>query len=292
MRASLTIAGETLMPVDIVRAVEGLTGVLVGDGAWLSEDLDAAQGLPPTAPLTPEERWHAMARQLPLAILEGRIVAWSDEMYTAAMRGAESFRNLPYPDSIYEDRPCEFWWMPLLPMDADATRFFKVPAESYTIGIFFPSPIGSHILRTLMPIVIFIWSGVDDHPIRVRVLPALDRGRLTTTKQQAGIAALWEFMRLPFVQAEQRHLERPERRRRARANQPLPDVRVVCLRRSEGHRRPGEGGRGYDHRWLVGGHWRSRSGRGTRPSYVRPHVKGPADKPFLPPRRTINLVVR
>jgi hypothetical protein len=79
----------------------------------------------------------------------------------------------------------------------------------------------------------------------------------------------------------------------------LARVRVVTLRRL--HRTeaaPAEGTAEHvewSHRWLVSGHWRwQRVGVGRterRLTYVRPHVKGPDDKPLVVPE-TVRAWVR
>lgn len=73
----------------------------------------------------------------------------------------------------------------------------------------------------------------------------------------------------------------------------IPDrVTVVALRRVEGHSH-GETDVEWHHRWLVRGHWRWQHVSKNHPLaepdpaggyrarvWVRPHVKGPEDKPF------------
>lgn len=95
--------------------------------------------------------------------------------------------------------------------------------------------------------------------------------------------------------AERQAMRRTER---AGVDRRLSTVQVVTLRRL--HRTESEPGddsqkRQYDHRWLVAGHWRWQPcGPGRlerRLTYVRPHVKGPEDKPLRTPTR-VNAWVR
>lgn len=81
---------------------------------------------------------------------------------------------------------------------------------------------------------------------------------------------------------------RPVRKRHQRAfpGRPIPDVRVVELRRKRPPRHADEeinGGREYSHQWWVNGHWRRQwypsEGR-HKPKYIVGYVKGPEDKPF------------
>lgn len=68
---------------------------------------------------------------------------------------------------------------------------------------------------------------------------------------------------------------------------PIPDVRVVQLRRTREPREHDEhldGGREYTHRWMVNAFWRKQwypsEGR-HKPKWIAPHVRGPADKPLV-----------
>lgn len=92
-----------------------------------------------------------------------------------------------------------------------------------------------------------------------------------------------------------------ERHRRKALNKlmlkPVSDVKVVCLRRV--HPESGDGKDRtieWTRRWLVDGHWRNqRVGPGRqemRLTYVHPYIKGPEDKPFVEPKRTVYLVNR
>jgi hypothetical protein len=80
---------------------------------------------------------------------------------------------------------------------------------------------------------------------------------------------------------------RPVRKRAMKLdpNRPIPDVRVVQLRR---HRQKGEhdgehGSIEYTHRFLVSGHWRKQwypSEQRHKPKWIFPYIKGPEDRPF------------
>ena len=63
-----------------------------------------------------------------------------------------------------------------------------------------------------------------------------------------------------------------------------PEVRVVRLRRSEAHGAAGQGGRAWQHRWVVRMHkvrqWYPSLGQ-HKVIYRGPYVKGPDDKPLL-----------
>ena len=109
-----------------------------------------------------------------------------------------------------------------------------------------------------------------------------------TEAQFAEATASFEVRIIPFIfhmvadsWIRQVRPSRASRRRTQRATGGEPqDILVVSLRR-ERHDRDDEEGPGVDwsHRWLVSGHWREyEPGKIT---WVRPHVKGPDDKPFV-----------
>lgn len=116
------------------------------------------------------------------------------------------------------------------------------------------------------------------------------------------LAALWTLLHQEGIaRTTVEYVTRPERRRTQRAgiDPAVADVRVVTLRRL--HRTESAPAAGtpehveWSHRWLVAGHWRwQRVGAGRsqrRLTYVRPHVKGPDDKPLIVPQ-TVRAWVR
>lgn len=115
------------------------------------------------------------------------------------------------------------------------------------------------------------------------------------------LAALWSLLHQRGIAATT--TERPQRQavrrtQRAGISPELADVQVVTLRKLERTEHAPNDERAaveWSHRWLVAGHWRwqpygpERALR--RLTYVRPHVKGPADKPLHLPER-VNAWVR
>jgi hypothetical protein len=89
---------------------------------------------------------------------------------------------------------------------------------------------------------------------------------------------------------------RAAQRRAARARLPLKPVRIITLRESA-PKHPAAQGREVDwsHRWLVGAYWRQQpygpGGSLRRAKLIPAHVKGPADKPFIP-RDTVRALKR
>lgn len=112
------------------------------------------------------------------------------------------------------------------------------------------------------------------------------------------LAALW--LLASQVNVSDRVTENPDRaaRRRSLRAKTDPRVTVVKLRRlreSSDHE-PGAGtGRDWQHRWIVGGHWRNQPfgpGRSLRrPVWIAPYVKGPEGKPLVA-RPKVKALVR
>lgn len=94
------------------------------------------------------------------------------------------------------------------------------------------------------------------------------------------VLALWSFMADEIIRAPRQTLPRHVARRAARTPV-VTDLRILHLRKVV---RPeseygGSADREYTHRWMVKGHWRKlASGRLT---WVRGHIRGPGDKPFI-----------
>lgn len=109
------------------------------------------------------------------------------------------------------------------------------------------------------------------------------------------VAAMWHLLHQEGIAQQTSHApERQAMRRTQRAGieRKLATVQVVTLRklhRTESAPTDEHASRDWTHRWLVAGHWRwARVGVGRterRLTYVRPHVKGPEDKPLRVPTR-------
>jgi hypothetical protein len=98
--------------------------------------------------------------------------------------------------------------------------------------------------------------------------------------------AAWRLMRQPLAAETTQRADRAARRRLARTGQPVPDVRVIHIRRAERGQPPSgstAGTREYGVQWWVGGHWRTYwCGPGRRrpeDRWIDPYLAGPEDKP-------------
>lgn len=116
------------------------------------------------------------------------------------------------------------------------------------------------------------------------------------TGLQAEIAAARAFVRLPIVAKEQIGLPRSERRRMMRSGEPIPDIRIIQLRRRERGDGNQASAREYHHRWIVSGHWRKlhepRKADDAEVTFVSSYVKGPENAPLLQPRESVYVVAR
>lgn len=134
----------------------------------------------------------------------------------------------------------------------------------------------------LMPIA----RGV--YPIDTPIALAPD-GTDTNTGTEPHLAILlstmWLLMQQPLVvETTEQTLDLKTARKLRRNHEHIPTVRLIDLRRTRGDH-PGEpGNRNYQHQWMVRGHWRKQwlpSLGIHRPTWVRPHIKGPEGKPIL-----------
>lgn len=106
------------------------------------------------------------------------------------------------------------------------------------------------------------------------------------------------FLEQEIVVAHKESPQRALRRRCERDGIVLPSCHVVTLRREVGEEIHGHDGGGvveWSHRWVVRGHWRRQfypSRGGHAPVWIHPHVKGPADKPFVDAAPTVYRVAR
>lgn len=99
----------------------------------------------------------------------------------------------------------------------------------------------------------------------------------------ASAKTMWLLSRQSVAQIEVLPPDRAARRQAERQNRPVPDVRVVNLRRPAGMDRGCNVE--WHHSWIVRGHWRNQAhgvGRQERrPIWIAPYVKGPEDAPLL-----------
>ena len=108
---------------------------------------------------------------------------------------------------------------------------------------------------------------------------------------------LWTLFGQTLSTITEEYADRPARRRLAKENSllTLSKIRVVRLRRESGESEHGAPGSvEWSHRWLVSGHWRNQwlpSIKAHRLQWIRPFVKGPSDKPFVP-QRTVHVLER
>jgi hypothetical protein len=148
-----------------------------------------------------------------------------------------------------------------------------------------------------------IGNGLDQHALQtVRedvgwlapiAAHSFAEGGTVNPKASAGVAvplATWLLMSQPAADTSTVDIDKPTRRRYARQDRPLPDVRLVHLR--AGHRTPTGAPRAESQleraapaqRVWVTGHWRNQPhGPGRtlrRPVYIHPFLRGPDNAPI------------
>ncbi|MBQ1052478.1 hypothetical protein KBX50_29010 [Micromonospora sp. C51] len=108
-----------------------------------------------------------------------------------------------------------------------------------------------------------------------------------TNAMLRALIATWILTTQPDAEITEQQADKSTRKAYQRANRPTPVVRLVRLRRKQEARQATEGkpGRVYTRRWWVSGFFREQPcgpGRSQRRrTYVRPHIKGPADAPLI-----------
>jgi hypothetical protein len=147
--------------------------------------------------------------------------------------------------------------------------------------------------QTWLPLGRSDWPVAD--PIGSAPWTMPDEARASMVEDRKVLAALWTLLHQQGIASTE--VRRPQRQavrrtQRAGIKPELADVQVVTLRkleRTDSAPSDEHSAREWSHRWLVAGHWRWQPygpGRSLRRlTYVRPHVKGPADKPFHTPTR-------
>lgn len=139
------------------------------------------------------------------------------------------------------------------------------------------------------------WKGGTILNENLEVTPDLIAGSISALRQvHAFLLLSWQRIAEPTAT----QASRPVRKRAGRLdpNRPIPDVRVVQLRRyrqpNDGEVDPDQRGREYSHRFIVGGHWRKQwypSEQRHKPRWIAPYVKGPDDKPLVVKQTTYVL---
>ena len=141
-----------------------------------------------------------------------------------------------------------------------------------------------------VPFGVSIWEA--DKPltwVAPEVHPANAERWVATSRVFAAFCSL--IAQEGIAQTEKRPPNRQAVRRQVRAGVAPPaasDLRIIRLRpvhRTDSAPADGQAHREWSHRWIVNGHWRwAAVGKGRaerRLTYVRPHVKGPDDKPLV-----------
>lgn len=213
------------------------------------------------------------------------VVIWDEELYRAAVNGSEAFKEIAQADIT---KPVSQFWL-VQKGTGISCLLFEI---RYDEG---------------GPKVQIIPYGARSAPIRDElyyVKPTGDECLLLNEDLSAEAdrmgrfvpeyLAAFCFMRQEFIAVEDQQLPRSIRRAAELGRRPpLPDIRVVSLRRvAREHQHDSVSTREWSCQWMVRGHWVSPHHRmkEQRPYYRRPHIKGPPTKEFRAPRETVYKV--
>lgn len=206
------------------------------------------------------------------------LLCWADPVGTIGWDGAPAAAHTP---TLWGPRPPEVSWDAVWWSDRgtrlEVRLLSRLPEHRHALA-----PTRAH--TPLMPVADLICDPT--------VVWDAALARTDPAEQLLGIVgAAWLLMQQPTV-ATRQTLTPPPRRNQAVRVTPPPAVTLIDLRRSPHPTDPDHdpgGGRAYTRRWWVTGHWRQQAvGPGRtqrRPTWIAPHVKGPADMPLIDPDR-------
>jgi hypothetical protein len=224
-----------------------------------------------------------------------KVIIWKLDMFELAQKGMENFVGLTdLPSELESDvLTSQFWYFDNfhIPIGYTAEPNLLPPnSQCEALSLFSDSEIG----------IVGVHFFNSPSSCQFRAV----RLSLPLTSSMAPFIALSKFMRLKIASMDQLTLPRSSRRRMARANEPIPDIRIIQLRACESTQGMSAEGRKLRHRAIwSGGWWRlpeplkhdskiSGGKKGDLVVWHRPHVRGPEGAPLLPPRESVYVVAR
>lgn len=237
-------------------------------------------------------------------------VLWRADLFEAALAGCQAFYDAPMlPEWVPEENLLVI--PPRMPIfSGDLAAGWEVPDPSMMAAMLICRSQASDGPRRgdagLLGVNVFCHAP-GGHWQRPEPLPYLRITQIALPGDPlhpaaAEMVAMLAFLQQRIAVAEPTPLPLPraDRRRYTREGRPEPQVRTVVLRRPEREPKdaaPGHGCVDWQHSWLQKGHWRRlESARYTHKQgqvvYVKPCVKGPADKPLKAPTSAVIQVKR
>jgi hypothetical protein len=223
------------------------------------------------------------------------VVLWRADTYELSQRGVEAWRERPLARGDFPSGPQLWFFDFVFPCD---TPVLEVPDRSQ-LGciLLFSQLLGEHYsIRAALFFLpgLFKEAEADEQPLLVRYLPPIEEGE--ALGPYAPLVAMYQFCQLPITLLEVSRVSRQQQRERARRGKHSGDVSVVVLRPAlspepSGTHRDVQ----WSHRWMVRGHWRNQyfpASKAHHVRWVRPHVKGPQDRPLLDTRPRVYDVSR
>lgn len=207
------------------------------------------------------------------ALLAGRATPclWATEIERIAvateMPGFELTKDTcPYPEGLFVSREtCLHLWDE------------KYPAKQLVTNWLLVVPLAEFLLT--------MFDLGDPETEQTMIVRKIDNYGSLIEHDDLHIFRMLAFMQSPYVGTERHYLPRHLRRhtKTPSSGQPRSAIRVELLRRSaSGMSSHSADSRHIDwqHQWWVRGHYRLYK-RTKKVAYVRPHLKGPDDKPIL-----------
>jgi hypothetical protein len=214
-------------------------------------------------------------------------------------------RPLPLPEYGAGEGLRAIAWTPVVEIDEQwiavaEAQGLKVGDENYILVSFFmDSPQGGLPFPATAYQYPFGVSIADMHHIYTAQDKNPNEGK--TARSLAKLkyfGAALSFLDQRIVQGHRQAVDRhtAHRLRRLRPQDTIPDIHVIRLRRAEPLDRARTDAVGvWQCQWIVRGHWRMAwypTRAAHQPVWVRPHVKGPADKPLKLAEQRLFAVVR
>jgi hypothetical protein len=271
------------------------------------------------AVVSDERRARDVSLMLAVNLAFARVVLWEPNVWDLAGVGWEAVRDGPPPDVVCLQEP-ELWLLrQRLIYEPTDPNYLGLPDRCHLVGVaLMPAvfdPNADHLLVKQQDPTQHRPTGLQAtlffQPIirvpRDPTLPVAIRAPSQTLPWwrpmpsifahqprcdvAADLVARLAFLETRIVDRCRLDIPRAERRRANRESRRIPVIQSIVLRRPEGSPSAEEGtGRDWSCRWSVRGHWRRQWHGQVQPrklAYIHSYVKGPADKPYQPPRPTI-----
>lgn len=256
-----------------------------------------------------EQRSRLLAAQFANTLEMSQCLLWEDDIYNAAVTGADSFKGLSLSNELVSKQMPQYWQVRtsrIFAKNKGMMDAFNLPVIDgwYDLeGIIVQRTRGvdSQGLtgRNGLLFMCIVWSNTGEHPY-IRPMPIIWAGEpIPDLGVIQSFVACASFLHESIIELREPKMDRAQRRRQEknrRNSQNQSVVRTVSLRRKiTNQSRGNETDHEWHCRWLVGGHWRKQWYSATKehkPKYIAPYVKGPENMPLKQPQPTVFVAKR